>query len=340
MAIQINFTSIISYLGTNLPRFRHRFTEESLLKLINSAIDCESSGSDLKWAFNVYHMKDPLGKLWFNVVIFSNASDRLGPPPYLRTDYQRDGFIVVRHVLDHKQVLHLQSTAENLKINKPPEGVNILRYAQRDTGIFDRVENFLPFTSIEDQILKDFVLPITQTLLDDQQCCVFKDKLNFKPPRFGKFPAHQDAAAGWSFGEEQQYLTAAIAVDASTASNGALELARASHTQGLLSKLHTTFSEELEASLSWERLDLAAGDCLFFDSFVPHRSSDNHTDSERRLLLITYQKWRENHSQERQTFFANKRFRQPTLDDEGTVELVKDSFGKWVRPDVKPNGAS
>jgi 2-aminoethylphosphonate dioxygenase len=317
--------------GTDVTRFRHRYTETTLIQLIRSALNTDAS-----WAFHIFYKTDPLEKNWFNVVLFRAESI----PPYLTDDYVNEGYLLIRRALNAVQVDELSHEADRLKtMQKLPEGCNILRYAQRDTGIFDRVENFLPFTTVERDFLSPLVFPVVRALLADPEACLFKDKLNYKPPKFGKFPAHQDAAAGWPQDSGRKYMTAAIAIDATTEQNGSLQVVKDAHHKGLLTALHTTFPHELEASLTWESIHLAPGDCLFFDSFVPHRSNDNLTDRERRLLLITFQTWRENHAEERQLFFANKRHRQPTIDDDSSIPLIKDSFGKWVRPDVAPNGA-
>eukprot|EP01122_Echinamoeba_exundans_P017394 TRINITY_DN915_c0_g2_i1.p2 TRINITY_DN915_c0_g2~~TRINITY_DN915_c0_g2_i1.p2 ORF type:complete len:393 (-),score=61.35 TRINITY_DN915_c0_g2_i1:1346-2524(-) len=317
--------------GTEVTRFRHRYTETTLVQLIRSALDHEDG-----WAFHMFYKSDPLEKNWFNVVLFRAGSI----PPYLLEEYERSGFILIRRALNIAQIDQLGVEADRLKkMQKLPEGCNILRYAQRDTGIFDRVENFLPYTAVDQNFLSPLIHPIVRVLLNDDKACVFKDKLNYKPPKFGKFPAHQDAAAGWSQDSGRKYLTGAIAIDATTEENGSLQVVKEAHKKGLLTALHTIFPQELESSLSWESVNLAPGDCLFFDSFVPHRSNDNPTDRERRLLLVTYQTWRERHAEERELFFANKRHRQPTIDDDSSIPLIKDAFGKWVRPDVAPNGA-
>lgn len=323
-----------------MTRFRHRYTEKSLLDLINTAIDAEEKlGSAKRWAFHIYHMKDPLGKLWFNVVLFSAGAGN-GIPRYIRDDYEMEGCVRLFRALDRDHVAALKEMSARMRTETPPSGSTILRYAQRDTGIFDRVENFLPLEpSIESETLAPFVLPTAAMLLDDPQACIFKDKINYKPPKLGSFPAHQDAAAGWAVDSGQRYLTAAVAIDACTSENGALQIVRGGHKNGLLAPLHTTFPPELEASLVWEEVPLAPGDCLLFSSHTPHRSADNNTSEERRLLLVTYRTFCAAHKEERADFFKKKRFRQPTIDDDPSISLVKDSFGKWVRPDVPANGA-
>ena len=46
------------------------------------------------------------------------------------------------------------------------------------------------------------------------------------------------------------------------------------------------------------------GDVAFFDSFVPHRSGPNSTDSSRRVLYVTYNKLSEGYAYE--SYYADK----------------------------------
>ena len=47
------------------------------------------------------------------------------------------------------------------------------------------------------------------------------------------------------------------------------------------------------------------GDVLFFDSYVPHASKVNETDSARRILYLTYNA--QFHGDHREQYFADKR---------------------------------
>ena len=64
---------------------------------------------------------------------------------------------------------------------------------------------------------------------------LFKDKINFKLPGGDGFAAHQDAQAGWDV-YAPLHITAMIAIDATTAENGSLEMLPGVHTQGLLGR--------------------------------------------------------------------------------------------------------
>ena len=58
------------------------------------------------------------------------------------------------------------------------------------------------------------------------------------------------------------------------------------------------------AKLKWEMAETQPGDVIFFDSFVPHRSGPNLTDTNRRIMYMTYGKksegdWRDRYYTEK-----------------------------------------
>jgi 2-aminoethylphosphonate dioxygenase len=134
-----------------------------------------------------------------------------------------------------------------------------------------------------------------------RQAVLFKDKINFKLPGGSGFKAHQDQQAGWSI-YAPLFLTVMLSIDESTIENGCLEIPRGRHKEGLLGKQW----EPLEPDgLDFEPLPTRPGDAIFFDSFVPHASGPNRTQSPRRILYVTYAPAA--HGDHRARYFADKR---------------------------------
>jgi ectoine hydroxylase-related dioxygenase (phytanoyl-CoA dioxygenase family) len=113
---------------------------------------------------------------------------------------------------------------------------------------------------------------------------LFKDKINFKLPGAGGFAPHQDQQAGWSV-YAPLFLTAMISIDASTRENGCLEIIAGRHKEGLIGEEWRPLDGE---DLAFEPLETESGDVIFFDSFVPHASGPNRTETPRRILYVTY----------------------------------------------------
>lgn len=136
---------------------------------------------------------------------------------------------------------------------------------------------------------------------------LFKDKCNLKGPGGGAFPAHQDIAAYDSFGPPY-HVTAALALDAATLENGCLEVAedylglqapeRALNATdyGTLPVFHFyqggarngDILDAVQDRLDWRPIEMAAGDVLLFDSYLPHRSAPNRSAQARRVFFLTF----------------------------------------------------
>jgi 2-aminoethylphosphonate dioxygenase len=168
-----------------------------------------------------------------------------------------------------------------------------------------RVEDFVPYH----QGLRDFLQgpalgAVLQALLGEP-AALFKEKINYKLPGGAGFAPHQDAPAFSSFGQ-RYHVTVMIAVDPATVQNGCLEVVDGFHGAGLLPQapdgtLHPAWS----AAQRWKPIEMAAGDVLIFDSFVPHRSGPNHSDRPRRALYVTYNRAHEGSL--RREYFQHKR---------------------------------
>ena len=158
------------------------------------------------------------------------------------------------------------------------------------TKMLCRTENFLPYhEGLKDILLGDPLRSVLRSLLQDDPV-LFKEKINYKLAGGGAFPAHQDAPAFKTFGQ-QSHLSVAIAIDQSTKLNGCLEVAPGFHSQGLIPQdpSHGGLSKEEEQKIgNWMDVLMEPGDVLIFSSWLPHRSQKNLSNSSRRALYVTY----------------------------------------------------
>jgi hypothetical protein len=151
-----------------------------------------------------------------------------------------------------------------------------------------RVEHFIEFhDGLKELICGDESMSSLQQLMGET-AVLFKEKINFKLPGGKGFKAHQDAPAFQSFGPDY-HITMMVSVDDTTSENGGLEFAEWTRDDSLLEQAaDLTLDTQVEASLNWYPLNTKAGDVLFFDSFIPHRSGPNRSAHSRRVLYITY----------------------------------------------------
>lgn len=299
----------------NVSRYRHCYTYEEISNLIKIVV-----GKVNNWSVEEFIMVDPYGKTWINYIF------QLNNP--LLINYKQKGYASLGQILSDHQIEQIKDFAEECESNKPHPNSSLMRYFDEER--IDRIENFI----YDQQWLR--ILFTDSTLLNridqvfERPVTLFKDKLNYKPPGKGEFPAHQDAAADWEkWGNNPDHITLAVCIDPVTEENGMLEFAPGKHTQGLLSEKRTPLSQATTNNLKWEKIYMKPGEGFVFSSFAPHRSGPNLSSSYRRMIFITYSDAsRGNYTQE---FFKDKRLRQPPKDDWKTgVNYTKDAFGKYI----------
>lgn len=172
------------------------------------------------------------------------------------------------------------------------------------TKILHRIENFFQYTPELNDLVNGSVMMEIIADLFGQPGILYKEKINYKLPGGEGFKPHQDVAAGWWMYGQTIHISALISVDEATAANGCLEVVRGEHHK-LLGERWKEVPSELVEKMKWESLPTKPGDVVLFDSFVPHRSGPNMTDSKRRVLYTTYALASEGDLRER--YYADKR---------------------------------
>ena len=116
----------------------------------------------------------------------------------------------------------------------------------------------------------------------------FDDPRVIKLPGGAGFAPHQDAPAYVDFGVEH-HVTLMVPIDAFTAENGALEMARnACAREFLPQKPDGTLRDGVIEGMDLETLLAQPGDVIAFDAWVPHRSGPNRSATPRRSFYLTY----------------------------------------------------
>ena len=168
-----------------------------------------------------------------------------------------------------------------------------------------RVEDFIPYHEGFEALLCGPETLAALSALMDEEAVIFKEKINLKLPGGAGFAAHQDAPAFETFGH-RYHITMMLAVDDSTVANGCLEMSDPVDIYALLDQERDkTIAKDLEDMLPWRPLEVRAGDIVFFDSYIPHRSSPNGSDASRRALYVTYNRLSE--GSVRDAYFDAKR---------------------------------
>lgn len=219
--------------------------------------------------------------------------------------FRRDGFLVVRAFLGGRAVQDLLRWTGEIAAAPEVRGQHTVYYEDNLTEpgqrIVQRIENFCPFHSGFDRLLREGELVTWASALLGGAAILFKDKINFKMPGSAGFKPHQDQQAGWS-AYAPLFLTAMLTIDETTLENGCLELAAGRHRGGLVGEEWQPLAGE---GIGLKPVPTHPGDVIFFDSFVPHASGPNRSMMPRRILYVTYAEAA--HGDHRARYFADKR---------------------------------
>jgi 2-aminoethylphosphonate dioxygenase len=201
---------------------------------------------------------------------------------------RRDGYRVVRNFVNANLLAELLQWTSQLQSAPEVSGRHWVYHEDSVSvpgqRVIQRIENFCPYHAGFDRFIREGSLARWSGALMGAPVVLFKDKINFKMPGGAGFKAHQDQQAGWSV-YAPLFVTAMVTLDAATLENGCLEVSAGRHREGLIGEQWKPLEEQ---GLNLQPLPTAPGDVIFFDSFVPHASKPNLTDSPRRILYITY----------------------------------------------------
>ena len=155
-----------------------------------------------------------------------------------RSQYDEDGFLILRDFFSSAQIADLACDAEALLRRTELIHTDNLRCRWKDHAqtkeclfeTFDPVNDLSPACA---RISTDPRLLAAVSALYGEEACLFKDKLIFKPPGAKGYGLHQDYIA-WA-GFPRTFVTVLVPIDSATEGNGCTEVFAGYHKNGTLS---------------------------------------------------------------------------------------------------------
>jgi len=223
--------------------------------------------------------------------------------------WKQNGYLHLKHYFDTKATSQIQDWTEEMASwpETPGRWMKWFESSANDRAnrLLCRMEDFLPYHEGYRQLLTDKTLLGMLSDLMGEKAVLFKEKINFKLPGGSGFKAHQDAPAFVTF-NQTFHITMMVAIDPATIENGCLEMVPGLHQRGILPQAADgTLDPNFSNTLTWEPVEMDAGDVLFFDSYIPHRSAENRSTRPRRAAYITYNRLSEGEC--RDDYFRHKR---------------------------------
>ena len=213
-----------------------------------------------------------------------------------KEEYENNGFTLLDSILSTEQLRKISAAIKDLSTSN-----NIDLYKDR-SGLVRRMENFTYKNNVLEE-LNEGVREFLRYLTNEVQV-LFKDKVNFKPPKGEGFFAHYDGVFqfknsdgdiknGW-YEYANDYNNILITLDEFTNENGPLEVAN-SHVGNFDQLLKNTTCDgtpnlktEVEDRCNFTPMICGAGSIIVFKHSCPHRSSVNNSQKERGSLYWTY----------------------------------------------------
>lgn len=218
-------------------------------------------------------------------------------PPSLRSQWDRDGFVIVRGLFNPSEIAVASADADRVR-NEYTRLVDVKNIRCRwQDNVFTGDCQFDAFDPIIDLSPVCRALAYEHRLFDlladlyGEPPCLFKDKLIYKLPGAKGYGLHQDWIAWERF--PRSFLSVLVPLDPADESNGCTLVYPGCHHAGPLTPADGTY-RELPASCVDEAtavpLVLEPGDAAVFGGFTPHRSNPNLSDRPRRQLYFSYTK--------------------------------------------------
>jgi ectoine hydroxylase-related dioxygenase (phytanoyl-CoA dioxygenase family) len=237
------------------------------------------------------------------------ARPEAGPLTYRQIEaYGKAGWVLARSFFEPDEVAAISRWTDDLAALPEVPGRQMVYHEpsliEPSRRVIQRIENFCPYHPEFDTLVRASRLFVAVEQLFGAPACLFKEKINFKMSGGAGFEPHQDQQAGWSR-YASLFVTALVTIDRATIENGCLEMADATRFSSLIGEEWRPLSPAEMAGFNLISIPTEPGDVLFFDSFAPHASKPNLTDSPRRILYLTYNLASE--GDHRVRYFADKR---------------------------------
>jgi 2-aminoethylphosphonate dioxygenase len=209
-------------------------------------------------------------------------------------EYHRDGYLVLRGVFDLDEISAVDEEANSLMARSDLIDVANLRcrWQPNESGgpcLFETFDPVIDLAPRSAEIAADSRILGPLTAIYQDEACLFKDKLIFKPPGARGYGLHQDYIAWKNF--PRSFITVLVAIDGADRHNGCTEVFPGYHQGGCLTEQDGQYHELPSHLVDEQRavqLELAPGDIALFGCFTPHRSAPNLSDRWRRQLYLSY----------------------------------------------------
>lgn len=240
----------------------------------------------------------------------------------LKKNYSKYGFCIIEKFFNRNTIQKIKKYSENIKKNKPKPN-QIMKYYEKSVldkkkEVLVRAEYFYDFNLGLKKFLDSRKIHNILELLMGGRCILFKEKINYKPIGCRADKLHQDSQGGWNK-FSKNFISILVSIEKSKKINGCLEFdVSGKNMNREIGKVFKPLKIQKLNKPKFKSIELNPGDVVFFNHYIPHRSSPNKSKLNRTQLYITYNLKKDGNF--RKKYFKEKRISFPPNNEraEGT----------------------
>lgn len=204
--------------------------------------------------------------------------------------WRSSGRLVLRDALGATHLRALDRAARDVEWWASSNGPGLHHFELTDDGPkIARSEDFEPHHGGLSHFLRSGLPARVPAELFGEPAVLFKEKINYKLPGGAGFAPHQDATAyrQGRLAAIDRHISVMVPLDAATVASGCLYFTTDGRDR-ILPNTDGRIDPDWVESTTWQPVEVGPGDLVFFDSFTPHYSDQNRSDSPRRAMYLTY----------------------------------------------------
>ena len=200
------------------------------------------------------------------------------------------GYVILPSQLTFKMKIELQKYIQDIEIDslkKNPDYIHKFEYDSNNKKRLCRTENIIKHNEMNKFLTNGFLSNLVSNLYE-KPVLLYKEKINYKYPNTGIYKAHQDITA---YPNSQNHITALINLCPTNELNGSIQFSPLCVNNYLENTIlgHNNGVICNPENLKWTNpISSSFGDIILFNSYIPHRSSENKSKLPRKALYVTY----------------------------------------------------
>ncbi len=207
--------------------------------------------------------------------------------------FKNNGYLVLHNQLSYKLKKHLLQAAFDIEfdsLNKNTKHMHKFELNTSKNKTILRSEYFSHNNQDINKIINDSTLNYVINNISNSEYTLYKEKINYKYPNTGIFKPHQDITA---YPNSNNFITCLIPLCNTYKLNGSIQFSPLINNNLKNNTILPNNNGVILNSdkLKWDKpINTNFGDIILFNSYIPHKSSQNLSNEPRKSLYLTFNK--------------------------------------------------